>query len=186
MKINTFLNFIIISFFACSGGTKNLISYSVPLFGTIDAYKGAIIFDTDGDGKVDRIEFYQEQENKQINTSKVITWRWLDTNNDGRPDIIIKKLPKGRIEFIDSAYDGKIDVSNCYNENHLAWQIMDRDYIDGRPDIWKEFDINGNIIRILRDTNANGCIDTEEILENNEVKRIIHLSECQIIPPSCG
>ena len=86
----------------------------------------------------------------------------IDTNGDGRPDVI-KSYQENEIVKIedDRNSDGKVDLVQEYAHGVLLREVHD-DNFDGRPEAIKTFRPNGTLAIIERDPRERGYVDVVE------------------------
>jgi hypothetical protein len=103
---------------------------------------------------------------------RVLLCREVDTNLDGRKDVIRTFNDKGESlrELADSDYDGKIDTWLTFARGHMAKVEIDGNR-DGSADEFR-FYVKGKLARMQRDTNHDARPDIWEIYEDGELRRI--------------
>ncbi|MGC4065378.1 MAG: hypothetical protein QM784_12160 [Polyangiaceae bacterium] len=103
---------------------------------------------------------------------RVLLCREVDTNLDGRKDVIRTFNDKGESlrELADSDYDGKIDTWLTFARGHMAKVEIDGNR-DGNADEFR-FYVKGKLARMQRDTNHDARPDIWEIYEDGELRRI--------------
>ena len=86
----------------------------------------------------------------------------IDTNADGRPDLIKTFRDNQDVEIErDRDYNGQTDLVQEYSHGVLRREIRDDDF-DGRPEAVKTFRPDGTLAIIERDTKERGMIDVVE------------------------
>jgi antitoxin component YwqK of YwqJK toxin-antitoxin module len=107
-----------------------------------------IEIDNDGDGKIDRWEYYgPDQKLEKVGFSRA---------NDGKPDAWAYQAPDGSIGRVEisSHRDGKIDRTEYYEKGVLVRAEVDGDG-DGKVDKWETYE-NGVLATVSFDTNHSG------------------------------
>jgi hypothetical protein len=86
----------------------------------------------------------------------------IDTNGDGRPDIV-KTYKNDQIVKIedDRNFDGRVDLVQEYAHGVLVREVRDDDF-DGKPEAIKTFRPNGTLAIVERDPQERGYIDIVE------------------------
>ncbi len=115
-----------------------------------------IKLDRNYDGKIDRIEVYNEEgrviriEVDTTNDGKMNEWIYLkdgvrskaesDVNGDGKPDSFLKYDKKGVVikSESDTTGDGKVDEWGYYKDGNLTKAEKDTN-ADGKPDTWIKY-----------------------------------------------
>ena len=90
----------------------------------------------------------------------------IDTNGDGKPDLI-KTFRGDEIVEIqsDRNFNGQIDLVQQYSHGVMVREIRDDDY-DGRPETIKTFRPDGTLAIVERDPNERGAISVVEYYDN--------------------
>jgi hypothetical protein len=111
-----------------------------------------IKLDRNYDGKIDRLEVYDEK-------GRVVRIE-ADTTGDGKMNewIYFKDGVRSKAEK-DVNGDGKVDSFLTYNEKGILIKSESDTTGDGKVDEWGHYK-NGNIIKAEKDTNADGKPDT--------------------------
>jgi len=133
----------------------NYDSKNTGKFDTVSYMDGArvlrIEIDTDGDGKVDRWEYYgADQKLEKVGFSRA---------HDGKEDAWSYAGPDGKVERIDisTRRDGKISRTEHY-EKDVPVRAEEDTHGDGRIDKWETFD-NGRLTSVAFDTTRRGSPD---------------------------
>ena len=102
---------------------------------------------------------------------KVLVCREVDTNLDGKKDVVRTYNEKGESlrEEADSNYDGKVDTWITFASGRIAKEDLDVDF-NGQPDTWK-FYSSGQLTRIQRDVNRDGKADVWEFYVEGRLER---------------
>jgi hypothetical protein len=103
---------------------------------------------------------------------RVLFCREIDTNLDGRKDVVRTYNDKGDAvdEQADSNYDGKVDTWIRFSAGRIAKVELDRNG-DGKPDETRYY-VKGKISRAQRDTNFDGKPDVWEVYSDGQLERI--------------
>lgn len=103
---------------------------------------------------------------------RVLRCREVDTNFDGRKDVVRRYDPEGRpaTEASDSNYDGRLDTWVRFRQGRISEVEVDRN-ADGKPDELRRFS-EGRLARIRRDTNDDGRPDQFELYSDGSLERI--------------
>jgi hypothetical protein len=103
---------------------------------------------------------------------KVLLCREIDTNLDGKKDVVRTYTDKGDAlnELADSNYDGTIDTWVTFARGRINKVQTDANK-DGRPDETR-FYVSGKLSRAQRDTNRDGKPDIWEIYEQGSLQRM--------------
>src|ERR1700751_4344228 len=90
----------------------------------------------------------------------------LDTNGDGRPDVVKTYRHDELVEVeSDRNFDGKVDLVQQFSRGVLAREIHDDDF-DGKPETIDTFR-NGKLAIIERDPNERGIIEIAEYYDDS-------------------
>jgi hypothetical protein len=91
----------------------------------------------------------------------------IDTNGDGKPDLI-KTVRGDKIVEIESDrnFNGQVDLVQQYSRGVLVREIRDDDY-DGRPETVKTFRPDGTLAIVERDPDEHGAITVVEYYDNS-------------------
>jgi len=86
----------------------------------------------------------------------------IDTNGDGKPDLI-KTIGGDKIIEVqsDRNFNGQVDLVQQYARGVLVREIRDDDY-DGRPETVKTFRPDGTLAIVERDPEQRGAISVVE------------------------
>jgi hypothetical protein len=103
---------------------------------------------------------------------RVMVCREIDTNFDGRKDVVRFYNEKGEPtrEEADTNFDGKLDTWTQFSSGRIVKETLDTDF-DGQPDAWK-FYTAGQLHLIQRDGNHDGKPDRWEYYVSGAVERI--------------
>ncbi len=106
------------------------------------------------------------------NRRKILICREVDTNLDGRKDVVRTYDDEGQSkqEQADTNWDGKIDTWNVFAGGRLAEVRLDRNH-DGEADEWKTYH-GGKLTRVKRDTNFDKAPDVWEMYKNGRLERM--------------
>jgi len=146
----------------------NYDSKSNGKFDTVSYMDGArvlrIEIDTDGDGKVDRWEYYgADQKLAKVGFSRA---------NDGKEDALSYDGPDGKVERIEisTKRDGKISRTEHYEKDLPVRAEEDTDG-DGVLDKWETFD-SGRLTSVAFDTTHRGSPDRRLIYAADGTVRV--------------
>jgi hypothetical protein len=91
----------------------------------------------------------------------------VDTNGDGRPDVIktVKDHQTVEIES-DRDFNGQVDLVQEYSDGVLVREVRDDDF-DGRPETVKTFRPDGTLAIIERDPSEKGAITVIEYYDKD-------------------
>ena len=105
-------------------------------------------------------------------TLEVLIKRELDTNFDGKPDVVTLFNEDGtRLkEQFDLDFDGKFDVVDHYEKGQLVRKETFHSS-ETRPDLVTYYEA-GKKVRVERDTRGTGKVDTWEYFEAGKLQRI--------------
>jgi hypothetical protein len=103
---------------------------------------------------------------------KVLLCREIDTNLDGKKDVVRTYTDKGEAlnELADSNYDGTIDTWVTFARGRINKVQVDLNK-DARPDETR-FYVGGKLSRAQRDTNRDGKPDVWEIYDQGSLQRM--------------
>jgi hypothetical protein len=103
---------------------------------------------------------------------KVLLCREIDTNLDGKKDVVRTYTDKGEAlnELADANYDGTVDTWVTFARGRINKVQTDRNK-DGRPDQTR-FYVGGKLSRAQRDTNHDGRADVWEIYDQGSLQRM--------------
>jgi hypothetical protein len=103
---------------------------------------------------------------------KVMVCREIDTNLDGRKDVMRTFNDKGESlrEEADSNYDGRVDTWITFSGGRLQQVALDLDH-NGQPEEWKYY-VGGQLSRIQRDTNQDTKPDVWEFYQRGQLERM--------------
>ncbi|MBS2021823.1 MAG: hypothetical protein JST92_05395 [Deltaproteobacteria bacterium] len=163
--------------FGCSHGAPapTAADEAAPEVGTVvEGDKLVRTFDLNGDGKPDDWRFYRLVADPQAPAKTIERQerREMDTNFDGKPDIITWFDEDGaRIkESLDLDFDGQPDVVALYEHGVLVrketWQRHGK-----TPDGIAYYE-GGKKVRVERDATGHGRVDTWEYYENGKLSRV--------------
>jgi hypothetical protein len=146
----------------------NYDSKNTGKFDTVSYMDGArvlrIEIDTDGDGKVDRWEYYgADQKLEKVGFSRA---------HDGKEDAWSYAGPDGKVERIEisTKRDGKITRTEHY-EKDVPVRAEEDTHGAGRIDKWETFD-NGRLASVAFDTTRRGSPDRRLIYAANGTVRV--------------
>ena len=102
--------------------------------------------------------------------TEILVKRELDTNFDGKPDIITWYAEDGTKtkESFDLDYDGKIDVIDTYEHGLL----VKKETLRGGPGNQTAYYEGGKKVRVERDARGTGKVDTWEYYQNGKLQRV--------------
>jgi hypothetical protein len=103
--------------------------------------------DVDGDGVVDRWEYYD--------ASGALLRIGASTEGDGREDTWVRTVGQERHVDVSTRRDGTIDRREVYRGEHLVRAESDTNH-DGRPDRWETFAGGAVTELLLDDTQRHG------------------------------
>ena len=91
----------------------------------------------------------------------------IDTNGDGKPDLI-KTVRGDKIVEVESDrnFNGQVDLVQQYSRGLLVREIRDDDY-DGRPETVKTFRPDGTLAIVERDPHERGAITVVEYYDSS-------------------
>jgi hypothetical protein len=103
---------------------------------------------------------------------RILLCREIDTNLDGRKDVVRTYTDKGEAlnELADADYDGSIDTWVTFARGRINRVQTDLNH-DGRPDQTR-FYVGGKLSRAQRDTNHDGKPDVWEIYDQGSLQRM--------------
>jgi hypothetical protein len=86
----------------------------------------------------------------------------IDTNGDGKPDVI-KTIRGDKIVEIqsDRNFDGQVDLVQQYSDGVMVREIRDDDF-NGKPEAVRTFRPDGTLALVERDPGERGAIDIIE------------------------
>jgi hypothetical protein len=103
---------------------------------------------------------------------KVLLCREIDTNLDGKKDVVRTYTDKGEAlnELADSDYDGSVDTWVTFARGRIN-KVQSDTNKDARPDETR-FYVGGKLSRAQRDTNHDGKPDVWEIYDQGSLQRM--------------
>jgi hypothetical protein len=121
--------------------------------------------DLDHDGQADQWSYLDEA------GQLVRAERDIDFN--GSVDVYEYYGPDGLVveEEIMLDFDDQVDSVRFYNQGVLVRRELSTAF-DGRFNLSKHYDAQGNVLRVDRDGNGDGRMDTWEYFENGQVVRV--------------
>jgi|GEM_PF-1462479 len=129
-------------------------------------------YDLNHDHKADDWKTYKLVTDPQdpSKVTELLVKRELDTNFDGKPDVITWYADDGTKtkESFDLDYDGKIDVIETYEHGVL----VKKETVRGGPGDQVAYYERGKKVRVERDSRGQGKIDTWEYYEAGKLQRI--------------
>ena len=132
-------------------------------------------FDLNHDGKADDWKHYRllPDLGEKGKPKELLIRRELDTNVDGKPDLITWFNEDGTRskESFDLDFDGKPDVIIYYEHGVVVRKETFHGAKADRPDMVAIYE-GGKKVRVERETRGNGRVDTWEYYENGRLTRI--------------
>ena len=110
--------------------------------------------DGDGDGRIDRWEYYDG--------SGALLRVGSSTRLDGREDAWVRQAGRERVVELSTARDNRVDRREFHRDGVLVRTESDSDG-DGRVDVWEEFE-NGALVRVLFDEDKRHGRPTRRIV----------------------
>jgi hypothetical protein len=103
---------------------------------------------------------------------RILACREVDTNLDGRKDLIRSYNDKGEPteEQADSDYDGRFETTIRFAKGRIAHVAIDKDG-DGTPEETRYY-LQGRLSRVQRDTNRDGKPDVWEVYQAGRLERM--------------
>lgn len=103
---------------------------------------------------------------------RVIVCREVDTNLDGRKDVVRRYNDQGEPieERADTDYDGELDRSSRFSRGKITLIEIDQNQ-DDKPEETRYYQ-DGKLSRVQRDTNADGKPDIWEIYAGGHLERM--------------
>ncbi len=112
---------------------------------------------------------YIEQKKKWDMESYDLPWLVVDTNGDGKNDVVTKVRSnsgyKKVLEVLDSNFDGIADDFAYFDESgHILFQEIDSNY-DKKIDLWVTIEDGKYMKRFQRDKDFDGYVDIDRVFK---------------------